>query len=65
MCGWDWYGGTVNVAARLASQAGPNEALVSAASRAAASGDLLRPLAGRRQLRLRGVERPVVAWCLK
>jgi adenylate cyclase len=65
MCGWDWYGGTVNVAARLASQAGPNEALVSATSRAAASGDLPRPLAGRRQLRLRGVERPVVAWCLK
>jgi adenylate cyclase len=65
MCGWDWYGSTVNVAARLASQAGPNEALVSATSRAAASGDLPRPLAGRRQLRLRGVERPVVAWCLK
>jgi adenylate cyclase len=65
MCGWDWYGSTVNVAARLASQAGPNEALVSASSRAAASGDLPRPLGSRRQLRLRGVERPVVAWCLK
>jgi adenylate cyclase len=65
MCGWDWYGSTVNVAARLASQAGPNEALVSATSRAAASDELPRPLAGRRQLRLRGVERPVVAWCLK
>ena len=44
MCGWDWYGSTVNVAARLAGQAGPNEALVSATSRAAASGDLARPL---------------------
>jgi adenylate cyclase len=65
MRGWDWFGSTVNVAARLASQAGPNEALVSATSRAAASGDLPRPLGMRRQLRLRGVERPVVAWCLK
>ena len=37
MCGWDWYGSTVNVAARLASEAGPNEALVSATSRTAAS----------------------------
>jgi adenylate cyclase len=65
MCGWDWYGSTVNVAARLAGQAGPNEALVSASSRAAASSDLPRPFESRRQLRLRGVERPVVAWCLK
>jgi adenylate cyclase len=65
MRGWDWYGSTVNVAARLASEAGLNEALVSASSRAAASGDLPRPLERRRQLRLRGVERPVVAWCLK
>jgi class 3 adenylate cyclase len=64
MRGWDWYGSTVNVAARLASQAGPNEAFVSGASRAALSGDLPHRLRGRRQLRLRGVERPVVAWCL-
>jgi adenylate cyclase len=64
MCGWDWYGSTVNVAARLASQAGPNEALVSAGSRAALSGDLPGPLGSRRQLRLRGVESPVVVWCL-
>ena len=64
MYGWDWYGSTVNVAARLAGQAGPNEALVSATSRAAASGDLPHALGSRRQLRLRGVERPVVAWCL-
>ena len=64
MCGWDWYGSTVNVAARLAGQADPNEALVSAASRAAASGDLSRRLAGRRQLRLHGVEHPVMTWCL-
>ena len=43
MCGWDWYGSTVNVAARLAGQAGLNEALVSATSLAAASGDLPTP----------------------
>ena len=65
MRGWDWYGSTVNVAARLSSEAGPNEALVSATARAAVSGDLLRSLGRRRQLRLRGVERPVVAWCLR
>jgi class 3 adenylate cyclase len=35
MRGCDWYGGAVNVAARLARQAEPNEALVSAATRAA------------------------------
>jgi class 3 adenylate cyclase len=64
MCGWDWYGSTVNVAARLAGQAGINEALVSATSLAAASGDLPRPLGRRRLLALRGLERPVVVWCL-
>jgi adenylate cyclase len=65
MCGWDWYGSTVNVAARLASEAGPNEALVSATSRAAASSDLPRPLGTRREVHLHGLEHPVVAWCLK
>jgi adenylate cyclase len=65
MCGWDWYGSTVNVAARLASEAGPNEALVSATSRTAAGSDPPRPLSGRRELHLRGLEQPVVAWCLR
>jgi class 3 adenylate cyclase len=65
MCGWDWYGSTVNVASRLAGKAGANEALVSAASRAAVRGDLPHPLGSRRQLCLRGVDRPVIAWCLK
>ncbi len=65
MRGWDWYGSTVNVAARLTREAGPNEALVSATARAAVGGDLPRSLGSRRQLRLRGVDRPVVAWCLK
>ena len=64
MRGWDWYGSTVNVAARLADQAGLNEALVSATSLAAASGDLPRQLGGQRLLALRGLERPVLAWCL-
>src|SRR5689334_9427525 len=32
--GGDWYGGAVNVAARLAAQAEPNEALISADTRA-------------------------------
>jgi adenylate cyclase len=65
MCGWDWYGSTVNVAARLASESGPNEALISATSRAAVGGDPPRPLGRRRELHLRGLEHPVVAWCLK
>jgi adenylate cyclase len=65
MCGWDWYGSTVNVAARLASQSGRNEALISATSRAAASSEPPRPLGRRRELHLRGLEHPVVAWCLK
>ena len=39
MRGCDWYGSAVNVAARLARQAEPNEALVSAATRAAAATD--------------------------
>jgi adenylate cyclase len=64
MCGWDWYGSTVNVAARLASESRPNEALISATSRAAASSDPPRPLGRRRELHLRGLEHPVVAWCL-
>jgi adenylate cyclase len=64
MCGWDWYGSTVNVAARLASRAEPNQALISAAARAAAGQSLSRPLGSCRQLLLRGVERPVLAWGL-
>jgi class 3 adenylate cyclase len=65
MCGWDWYGSTVNVAARLADEAGANEALISAASRAAVRGDLPHPLRSSRPLYLRGLNRPIVAWCLK
>jgi class 3 adenylate cyclase len=64
MRGCDWYGSAVNVAARLASEAGPNEALVSAATRDAAQGKAAPLLSGRRELTLRGVPRPVSAWRL-
>lgn len=64
MSGWDWYGSTVNVAARLAGRAEPNQALISAAARAAAGQDLAPVLGSCHQLLLRGVERPVLAWCL-
>jgi adenylate cyclase len=62
--GRDWYGTAVNVAARLAAQAGPNEALVSASTRAAAGGRAVPPLSDRRELLLRGIARPVTAWRL-
>ena len=64
MRGCDWYGGSVNVAARLAAEAAPNEALVSAATREAADGADAPSLAGRSELTLRGVARPVSAWRL-
>jgi class 3 adenylate cyclase len=62
MRGCDWYGSAVNVAARLAGEAHPNEALISAATRAAARGGLTRRLETERELVLRGVERPIGAW---
>jgi len=58
----DWYGSAVNVAARLAGQAEPNEALVSAATSAAARNCLDESLGEQRELALRGVDRPVDAW---
>lgn len=64
MRGCDWYGSAVNVAARLAAEAQPNEALVSAATRAAARGYAAPHLDARRELALRGLERPVAAWRL-
>jgi class 3 adenylate cyclase len=64
MRGCDWYGSAVNVAARLAVEAEPNEALVSAATRAAARGRLTPRLGAERELLLRGVERPIAAWRL-
>jgi adenylate cyclase len=62
MRGCDWYGSAVNVAARLGDEAEPNEALVSAATRGAASGAQSLRLQARRELVLRGVEHPVATW---
>jgi adenylate cyclase len=62
-CG-EWYGSVVNIAARLAREAEPNQALISSATWAAAWGELRQPVAARRELALRGVQRPVVALAL-
>jgi class 3 adenylate cyclase len=59
--GSDWYGSAVNVAARLAAMARPNEALVSSATRDAARGPLPCRLGTPRELRLHGLERPIAA----
>jgi class 3 adenylate cyclase len=64
MHGCDWSGSAVNVAARLASEAAPNEALVSATTREAARTALVPRLDGCRELALRGVERPIAVWRL-
>jgi class 3 adenylate cyclase len=64
MRGCDWYGGAVNVAARLAAEANPNEALVSAATRDAALGRPALSLGAPRELVLRGLERPIATWRL-
>jgi adenylate cyclase len=63
MQGCDWYGSAVNVAARLAAAAAPNEALVSAATRDAADGRGAR-LDAPLHLALPGLERPVATWRL-
>jgi adenylate cyclase len=62
MEGCDWYGSSVNVAARLATEAEPNQALVSGATEAGARASSLRLLAARRELALRGVDRPIAVW---
>jgi class 3 adenylate cyclase len=63
MRGCDWYGSAVNVAARLSSEAQPNEALISAATREAAGRNAAR-LDDCRELALKGVARPIAAWRL-
>jgi len=62
--GSDWYGSAVNVAARLADQAKPNEALVSEATWAMARCEFTRPVEEARELALRGLDRRVAAWRL-
>jgi adenylate cyclase len=64
MRGCDWYGAAVNVAARLAAEAEPNEALVSAATRVAAGGRVAAALDDRHDVTLRGVSATVAAWRL-
>jgi adenylate cyclase len=64
MRGLDWYGSAVNVAARLADQAEPNQALISGTTVQAAMGGLSRPPKARREIVLRGVDQPIVAWRL-
>lgn len=62
MRGCDWYGRAVNVASRLAAEAAPNEALISASTRTAARDSAESRLGARRDVSLRGVERPLAAW---
>jgi adenylate cyclase len=58
----DWYGGAVNLAARLADVARPNEAIVSDATQAIAGDGARGVLCCREEVGLRGVSRPVVVW---
>ena len=60
----DWYGSTVNVAARLVDAARPNEALVSDTTRDAAGVGVRRSLSGRHEVGLRGVRSPMGVWPL-
>jgi class 3 adenylate cyclase len=62
--GGDWYGSAVNVAARLADQASPNEALISEATWATARCEHTKPVDQPRELVLRGLDRRVAAWRL-
>jgi adenylate cyclase len=62
----DWYGGAVNLTARLAQHAGPSEILVSHATRSAAGKWHAQRLVARcEELRLRGLKRPVDVWRLR
>jgi adenylate cyclase len=64
MQGLDFYGSTVNVAARLADEAEPGQALISGATLSAALGRLAHPLKLSREIVLRGIDRPILAWRL-
>lgn len=58
----DWYGGTVNVAARLCAAAGGGEVLVSESTREAAGRVRHVALDERRLHWLKNVSQPVAAW---
>jgi class 3 adenylate cyclase len=58
----DWYGSAVNVAARLADIASPNEAIVSDATQAIADAGARGALCCRAEVGLRGVPDPIVVW---
>jgi class 3 adenylate cyclase len=58
----DWYGSAVNVAARLADMAEPNEAVVSDATQSIADDEARSVLCCRGEVGLRGVAQPVVVW---
>lgn len=58
----DWYGSAVNVAARLADVAKPNEAVVSDATQSIADHGARSVLCCRDEVGLRGVSRPIVVW---
>jgi class 3 adenylate cyclase len=58
----DWYGSAVNVAARLADLAKPNEAVVSDATQSIAGEYARSALCCRDEVGLRGVARPVAVW---
>jgi class 3 adenylate cyclase len=64
MRGCDWYGSSVNLAARLAREAEPNQALVSETTRSAAGGMLEVSLGRRCEVALRGIGETVAAWRL-
>lgn len=60
--GGDWFGGTVNVAARIAAIAGPGEVLLSEAAREAAGDVSGVRLEFRERRALRNVSEPVVLY---
>jgi class 3 adenylate cyclase len=61
----DWYGSAVNVAARLADVARPNEAIVSDATQSIADDGARSVLCCRDEVGLRGVSRPIVVWRMR
>lgn len=60
----DWYGSAVNVAARLAGAAEPNQALVSDITQSAVGSELRSRLRYQGRLVLRGLRRPIAVWRL-